>query len=51
MAFSQGFTAAMGVAAVFALVGAATGLLLLGTRQGAPLVVPTDALSSPGDKA
>lgn len=49
MAFSRGFTAAMGVAALLSLAGAGTGLLLLGERNGTPVVA--DALSGQADKA
>lgn len=49
MAFSRGFTAAMGVAALLSLAGAGTGLLLLGERSRRP--VAADALSGQADKA
>jgi len=51
IAFSQGFTAAIGVAAILSLVGAAASLPLLGARSAVRLAAPADALSAPGDKA
>jgi len=53
MAFSQGFAAANGVAAMLSLAGAGAGLLLPGTR-GKARIAPSAGpalLSSPGDKA
>jgi len=53
MAFSQGFAAANGVAAMLSLAGAGAGLFLPGTR-GKARIAPSAGpalLSSPGDKA
>lgn len=50
-AFSQGFTAAMGVSAALSLAGAGAGLVLLGARVKASGTAPTGALSSPTEKA
>jgi EmrB/QacA subfamily drug resistance transporter len=53
MAFSHGFAAANGVAAMLSLAGAAAGLFLSGARGKANLAQPAGPvlLSSPGDKA
>jgi EmrB/QacA subfamily drug resistance transporter len=50
-AFSQGFTAAMSVAAALSLAGAVAGLVLIGARDKAPSTASTGALSSPAEKA
>jgi hypothetical protein len=53
MAFSQGFAAANGVAAMLSLAGAGAGLFLPGTRGTARITRSAGAalLSSPGDEA
>jgi len=50
MAFSQGFAAAIGVAALLSLAGAIAGMFLLKTPRRAP-VATSDALSHSGDGA
>ncbi|MEO8882729.1 MAG: DHA2 family efflux MFS transporter permease subunit [Devosia sp.] len=51
IAFSQGFDAAMGVAALFSLAGAAAGMLMLRAPSRRPVAAGPDALSGSGDKA
>jgi hypothetical protein len=53
MAFSQGFAAANGVAAMLSLAGAGAGLFLPGTRSKVRIALSAGPalLSSPGDKA
>jgi len=51
IAFSQGFAAATGVAAMLSLAGAGAGLFLPGPRGKARFTSLASPLSSPGDKA